>query len=101
MIKPVRKPNGGDFKKGKACSYQGILDEIASCLEQVSLDNPKTAYAFERACNYAKKAEILIEVLEVHNCGSVGGYDKGQPFSYDLLGRYEWLVKKCPKKKKI
>lgn len=40
------------------------------------------------------KAEALIELLEIADCGSVGGFDKGQPRPRNLLDRYEWLRNK-------
>lgn len=33
-------------------------------------------YSFERAHEYQQKAEAIIEVLEVADCGSVGGFDR-------------------------
>lgn len=48
-----------------------------------------------RVASYSFKAEALIELLEVHDCGSVGGFDKGQEFpGSDLKKRYVWLKNK-------
>jgi hypothetical protein len=41
---------------------------------------------------YAKKAEALIEMLEIHDCGSVGGFGNGHNGSHNLETRYQWLT---------
>lgn len=45
---------------------------------------------------YLHKAEALIELLEVEDCGSTGGFDKslGQDGLYSLEERFEGLKKK-------
>jgi hypothetical protein len=43
---------------------------------------------------YMQKAEALIELLEVHDCGSVGGFDEGNKGLYSLEERYEALKEK-------
>jgi len=52
---------------------------------------------YDYASKYANKAESLIELLEVYDCGSVGGYDEGQhelmPHA-SLHQRYSWLYNK-------
>ena len=53
----------------------------------------------ERVLKYHNHAEALIELLEVYNCGQIGGYDytdtinqQGDPkYFSSLKGRYEWL----------
>jgi hypothetical protein len=85
----IREPNGGNYRKGKALTYQGVLDEIASNLENAN------AWAVHKnwsnAAKYSLKAEALIELLEVHNCGSIGGFDNGQKPNSTLEERWEWL----------
>jgi len=51
--------------------------------------------------NYAEhviKLEILVEILEVDNCGSVGGFDKGQKYEGScitaLYNRAGWVLNK-------
>jgi hypothetical protein len=43
---------------------------------------------------HAHKAEALIELLEIHDCGSVGGFDEGNHGLYSLEERYAALAKK-------
>ena len=90
-----RKPNGGKYGKSTALSYEGVLDQIADYL--CSIEQWKNKECYDNACKYFHKAEALIELLEDHNCGSVGGFDKDQPITCSLLDRYEWLTKKIPK----
>jgi hypothetical protein len=50
------------------------------------------------AMEYEFKAEGLIELLEVVNCGSIGGFDKGQPDARVVKDstreRFNWLKRK-------
>jgi hypothetical protein len=52
-------------------SRKVVLQEIQSCFQQMTqwILHPDS-YA-----EYSYKAEVLIELLEVTDCGSVGGYD--------------------------
>lgn len=50
--------------------------------------------SIERVLEYKIRAEALIELVEIEECGSVGGYDKGQPRSRSLGDRFEWVAKK-------
>lgn len=43
---------------------------------------------------HAHRAEVLIELLEVHDCGSVGGFDDGNHGIYSIELRYDFLRKK-------
>lgn len=43
------------------------------------------------AAKYHAQMETLIEVLEVANCGSTGGFDAEQPESQTVTQRFEWL----------
>ena len=51
-----------------------------------------------RSCAHAAGAEraaaLLIELLEVHDCGSVGGFDRGQSPGGNLFERWDWLYRK-------
>jgi hypothetical protein len=63
-----------------------------------------------RSIEYLQKAEALMELLEVHDCGSVGGFDEealekyatpmkpdgsgGKPSSLNFYQRFVWLVDK-------
>lgn len=50
---------------------------------------------WENAAKYAAKAEALIELLEVDDCGSIGGFDAKRGQNRDrhwtLTKRYDWL----------
>lgn len=52
---------------------------------------------WENAAKYAAKADALIELLEVDDCGSIGGFDakRGQDRDrhWTLTERYDWLRK--------
>jgi hypothetical protein len=56
-----------------------------------------------QAFKYMLRAEALIALLEVHDCGSYGGYDPACPETdggrkslRSLQQRYEWLTRKYP-----
>lgn len=81
------------YRKGTALRYQAILEQIESELAQV--DEWRDMDDYGRAAQYFNKAEALIELLEVYNCGSIGGFDKGQDSDQDsVLERFAWLKKK-------
>ncbi len=88
---PVRQPNGGQFRRGTALSYEGVLDAAAACL--VSSMSWANGHYFARALEYSNQAEAYIELLEVHRCGSVGGFEDGQKGggSLSLMERWQWL----------
>jgi hypothetical protein len=48
----------------------------------------------ESTTQYFNKAMALIELLEIEDCGSTGGYDKGQPPASTLFDRWDWLYRK-------
>jgi len=50
------------------------------------------------AFGYMHRAEALIELLEIQDCGSTGGYDKGQEDNYTLQDRLNWLQGKYRRK---
>jgi len=49
---------------------------------------------FGRCAKYSDKAEGLIELLEIHDCGSTGGFDEDQPTASNLFDRWDWLYRK-------
>ena len=79
--------------------YAVVLKQIADCLQQKQqwLDMDDPARGFE----YHSAAEALVALLEVHNCGSIGGFDivgkgmdrRDQQAENDgkLQSRFEWL----------
>lgn len=91
-LKPKRKPNGGSYAKGTALSYQGVLDEIEASLQ--SMEQWAGLGLLGRAHEYYCYVEALVSLLEVHNCGSTGGFDEGQTQTQSIYQRWQWLVKK-------
>lgn len=71
-----------------------ILQEIFSNFQAMTqwLDEP------DNYAKYANKAEALIEILEVEDCGSVGGYDQENQnklvSGYTLYDRFLTLIRK-------
>ncbi len=71
-----------------------ILQKIAEHLSGV-IQWTEGRCHFSRAAEYQAQAEALIELLEVADCGSVGGFDEGQiGGNQTLFARFEWLVNK-------
>jgi hypothetical protein len=84
--------NGGPrlYRKGTALSYEGVIEQIERAL--LGCHQWMEMGQLTRAMEYQLHASTLIELLEVQNCGSVGGYDEGQqPKDRTLLGRYRWV----------
>lgn len=47
---------------------------------------------------YLAKADAMIELAEVIDCGQTGGYGYKEPINLSLFGRWNWLRKKyCAK----
>jgi len=83
-------------KTRKPIQYTTILKAAASCLRQVK--QWEDMRDLGRALRYQTQAEALIEILEVHNCGATGGFDKVGTFAQDsefgfqdLEARFKWL----------
>jgi hypothetical protein len=72
-----------------------ILNAIFSNFQQITQWLPSN---IENAAEYMHKAEALIEILEVDDCGSVGGYDPHNPVEdesgFELYDRFLALVRK-------
>jgi hypothetical protein len=49
---------------------------------------------WSRAAGAYEMAKCLIEILEVEDCGQVGGFDKDQPPPRRLFDRWDWLFRK-------
>lgn len=84
----------------KPIQYEAILKEIEGRLGQSLQWSDLNAGAdyCQRSVKYLYEAECLIELLETHNCGSVGGFDRHRglnqrKFGRGLLRRVEWLKK--------
>jgi hypothetical protein len=74
-------------------TYNGIVrlieNELANRQQWLDMNS------LSRALEYENRALALIELLEVHNCGSIGGFDRGQQLKQSdkpsILERWEWL----------
>jgi acyl-CoA-binding protein len=73
-----------------------ILNHIKEHLASMKqwADSKNYDYAYQSQA----KAESLIELLEVNDCGQMGGFDKNQPHTHNLKDRYKWLLGKYPNK---
>jgi len=74
-------------------SRQTILKHIGDSLHLVAQWSETPAWC-EKVAKYYHHAEALIEVLETADCGSVGGFDNGQPRPRTLFDRLDWLYRK-------
>lgn len=74
-----------------------ILKSIGDCLDRVkqwAKVNPRDPVGwYENAAAYSAKAEALINLLEIDDCGSSGGFDekRNQKESMTVEERYEFL----------
>jgi hypothetical protein len=80
----------------KSVSRKHILELVANALKGVEYWRTfGTVYGLERAVCYANQADVLMNVLESLDCGSHGGFDRGQPRPrHGIKGfydRYNWL----------
>jgi len=79
-----------------------ILQIIFEDFQQITQWLPNT---IENSLEYHHKAEQLIEILEVADCGSVGGFDNANPVKritgYELYDRFLALVHKYKDEDKI
>ena len=72
-----------------------VLNQIGDYFQNVIQCAPlKTPGDSENVTKYLHKAEALIEFLEIRDCGSFGGFDKGQPYPRNLFSRWDWLYRK-------
>ncbi len=49
---------------------------------------------YQLAAKFEARFEKVLELMEVLDCGSVGGFGKGQPSTSCLLNRLVWLKTK-------
>lgn len=83
-----------------------ILNVIFEDFQQITQWLPNN---IEFAIEYMYKAKGLIELLEVEDCGSVGGFDPKSPviressprLAFDLYDRYLAVVRRCDNEKDI
>lgn len=80
-------------------AIQGYLDRAYEWGEEPARRRINVAWT-ENVIKYIYRAEALIELLEVHDCGSAGGFDKdtGDPRHglFSLEERLEALKRKYP-----
>lgn len=86
----------------KTVSRKTILDHIEGCLNNHWNESPYNVEWIRRYETFLTQAEALIELLEVEDCGSIGGFgtkrnSKGKLIrqqddpNQDLKSRYLWL----------
>jgi hypothetical protein len=63
-------------------------------LSVIQWDAYRNAECAHYRATYLLKAEALLEMLESLDCGSIGGYDKGQPRTHSIFERWDWLYRK-------
>jgi hypothetical protein len=82
-------------KKSTAISRIEVLNDCFECLHQVLQWGIRSSNFTNE---YWYKADALIQLLEVHDCGSVGGYDRSNPVKditpYKLYNRFLAVVAK-------
>jgi hypothetical protein len=96
--------------RNTAPTREKILERIEDALGMVNqyLDDLREGLRMspgQWVGKYIAKAEALIELLEVHDCGSIGGFDPETRGDYPhgmlyLEQRFEALKRKHAKKKK-
>lgn len=73
-----------------------ILQEIFSCFQQMTQSITTDP---ENYSGYFNKAQVLTELLETYDCGSVGGFDRKNPVKwgesqFQLYDRFLALLRK-------
>ncbi|GAF75981.1 unnamed protein product [marine sediment metagenome] len=72
-----------------------LLQEAFECFQQITQWIP---WAMHHATEYHHKAEVLINILEVQDCGSIGGFDRENPMKritgYELYDRFLTVLAK-------
>lgn len=72
-----------------------ILNRIGHELGLVAQWSERPAWG-QQMVGHHHKAEALIQLLEVFDCGQIGGFDKGQSRAQmrSLFDRWDWLYRK-------
>lgn len=96
--------SAGLFKENTALTYGGVLNQIENDL--AARQQWLSSETLEHAWTHEIAAITLIELLEVHNCGSTGGFDAGQRDrpngpNPSLIDRWRWLVARNPDRVKV
>lgn len=85
----------GHMKKIPSISRDTVLKSIGDHLAQIAQWAELHSYDF--VVKDYLRAEALIQLLEIEDCGSYGGYDKNQPSARHIFDRFDWLCKKYGK----
>lgn len=68
---------------------------LERCAEERDMSEQwKSITTASNAAEHAAKAIALLELAEVADCGSVGGFGKGQKYSNQFEDRLNWLLNK-------
>ena len=68
---------------------------LERCAEERDMSKQwKSITTASNAAEHAAKAIALLELAEVADCGSVGGFGKGQKYSNQFEDRLNWLLNK-------
>jgi hypothetical protein len=88
-------------KKSKMTLYAFITKRAKALLKEAaawkdsSANTPNESELLQIGVKRLHFAESLVCALEVYNCGSIGGFDKGQPADQRIKQRIAWLEKKA------
>jgi hypothetical protein len=85
----------GYMKQKESISVQKILEEVRDGFQQIAQWNGLSSIGNKLEHYY--KTEALVELLEVFDCGSVGGFGEGQEDNNDLYARFLYLRNKYAK----
>lgn len=77
-----------------------LLNEIKDACQQVEQwhESPYAEGFAASTFEYVNRLAALVELLEVYDCGSSGGFGKDQPEDLDLKSRADWLLRKYSSK---
>lgn len=100
MKKPILldHANGGPISRLTKSERKILVKAVLPCAqEEWEMYNQWMPDNFPTAISHYFKMEALVELLEVANCGSTGGFDDGQPddHSLSLAKRYSWLKERA------
>jgi len=85
-------------KRDRKVLTRVLLPELQDAKDQ--FDQWMKMNEIESAAKYHARLETLVEVMEVANCGSVGGFDTAQDTSgltQCVVDRFQWLKLRAQK----
>jgi len=85
-----------ELRKAQKTLLPLLLTEIKSAIQQVEQwhEAPFADGFADNTAGYFHQLEALVELLEIYDCGSTGGFGKDQPDNLNLKERADWLLKK-------